>query len=82
MDSQQRQKMIDQIDLASLGKIDAVSKKLKSQWSINGHCLHQNWDSLARSSGLSSSDIPALKKWVESENLSPPAKKPVSNKSI
>jgi hypothetical protein len=65
---------------ASNGKIKMAEKALKQQWSIgaNSHCLHNDWHSLAKSVGLSSSDIAELQIWVTNNGLKPPIRPKVN----
>ncbi len=64
-------------------KLQKYASKLRQQWTQreDKHCLHSDWNSLARSVGLGTSDIPYLQAWVAQNGLKPPARrKPPSAK--
>ena len=64
------------------GRLERVEAKLRAQWSLreDRHCLHGDWSALARSVGLSASDIPLLKEWVSKSGLPQPMRKEVKAK--
>jgi hypothetical protein len=39
------------------------------------HCLHTDWNSLARAVGLGTAEIPYLQVWVAQNKLSPPMRR-------
>ena len=69
-----REKSEMQRQSAAEFKIQKYASKLKQQWSMREgkHCLHSDWNALARAVGLGTAEIPYLKVWVSQNNLRPP----------
>ena len=72
-----REKSEMQRQSAAEFKIQKYASKLKQQWSMREgkHCLHSDWNALARAVGLGTAEIPYLKVWVTQNNLMPPARR-------
>lgn len=73
----ERDKILAQQKRATENRLLNVIGRLKAQWSMkeSKHCLHNDWHALARSVGLSSSEIPALQAWVAETGRKPPVRK-------
>lgn len=58
-------------------KLQKFASKLRQQWSQRDGkpCLHSDWNSLARSVGLGTAEIPYLQAWVAQNKLSPPMRR-------
>lgn len=63
-------------------KLQKFAGKLRQQWSQreDKHCLHTDWNSLARSVGLGTAEIGYLKEWVSQNGLTPPMKRKIPTK--
>lgn len=72
-----KQKSEMQRQSAAEFKIQKYASKLKQQWSqgVGKHCLHTDWNSLARSVGLGTAEIPYLQAWVTQNRLNPPMRR-------
>lgn len=72
-----KQKSEMQRQSAAEFKIQRYASKLKQQWSLKEgkHCLHTDWNSLARAVGLGTAEIPYLQVWVAQNKLSPPMRR-------
>ncbi|HMO16669.1 MAG TPA: hypothetical protein PKA63_09300 [Oligoflexia bacterium] len=62
----------DKINEAKQRKVRGVESRLPIYFNSSKRCLLQTWEELARKLGLSSADIPELKKLVEGKGLSGP----------